>query len=207
MTYWDLDDLKQDLSRVVSPWTVLTSAHTEVKIGIVRCMHLTHLVTVYANLNVTVSINEVTLSSSTFSVQKQTIFSFLREILAMLPCEGVSVGELQHLAPLPSGDSNYYRHVVCHQSNAKMVHSSTVRASMCAGVVEEGAGLCTACEKVKGLLQKKLAGEQRGGPLHPKTPLHTVAKARLVCALRRSRADVRRVAAEKAAIMKRLRDA
>ena len=72
-----------------------------------------------------------------------------------------------------------------------------MRASKCTGVVEEGAGLCSACEKVQGLLQKKLASEQRGGPLRHKTPLHTVAKARLVSALR--------MAAEKSAIMKRLR--
>ena len=147
--------MKRDISRVVSPRTVLTTAPIEAKIGIVKFIHLSHLVTVYAKLNLTVLINEVTLSAQTLSVKKQTLFSFRRGILAILPCEDVTIGEL-HLAP---GDFDYYRHVVCHQSDLKKWSTSPVRASMCTKVVEEGAAYSTICEKVKGVLQKKLDNE------------------------------------------------
>ena len=83
------------------------------------------LVTVHANLEVTVTINQIPLSGY-FSVKKENISNFLHRLHKLKGCEGVTTAELQAFAPLPSVNCTYYRHVLCSFVDGQMIHSSTV---------------------------------------------------------------------------------
>ena len=160
------------------------------------------LVTVHANLEVTVTINQIPLSGY-FSVKKEKISNFLHRLHKLKGCEGVMTEELQAFAPLPSVNCTYYRHVLCSFVDGQMIHSSTVRSSCCLGQVDDGS-VCEECTKIKRLLQKKFERSRQGHLLSPRTPLQKVAKERLVVALRDSRRTVRQLKKEKEVIIKRL---
>ena len=203
MSYWNIEDLKRDLPKVVPPWTVLAS-DTEVRIGIVEDCDVNTLVIIKSNLDATVKLNKIPVSGH-FTFKDDKVCSVLAGIHAIEPCKGETSEEFQNFASLPSADCAYYRHAVCTFEQGKMRHSSTVRSSRCLGRAGEG-GLCLECTKVRVLLQRKSERSLRGVTqrLATTTRLRMLAKERLVTALRDSRESVRQLTKDKATILKKL---
>ena len=165
-----------------------------VQIVIVEALNVIRCIDISDDLTATVTINSLPLEGK-LSVKHQKLKVLLQYVLDLRPCDGVTTEDLQNLAPLPSDSRKlYYRHVRCQYIQGQMTHSSTVRSKSWSGQAVNG-GMCKGCVYVEKLLKKRSLRFRKAAnePLNSKTPLQSVAKKRLVTALKQSRKSAARL--------------
>ncbi|KAI8798587.1 hypothetical protein BgiBS90_000890 [Biomphalaria glabrata] len=189
--YRHFSELKKDVCNpecLPSPWCLLEANDNHVLLGMRNDMSVKLKLNISEELIVSASIMENPIPDFIESIEKVTVYNYLKLFLFRKFCPGIVDGNLQPYAnPKDSEDQIYYKEFNIGSQE------TVVRATKCEILMKQTSSglICKYCSYAKRLLNRKLlrAKSRYNKPLSKHDPLHKTTREKLISELKNARKE------------------